>query len=123
MHAPAYYDIAHFVAEAWLYDRFNPPSPGSKSIYTHITRSLLTSYRSRGGTVDLQSALYYVAGHIICFLRCGNWTESDDIRRTVALEAVRIIELASLKDWTQLKTFGLIDVVIPEQEDYPSAIR
>ena len=95
-------DLGHFAAEAWLYDHFYPAAEGSLTFSRQLTSALFQSYRAAGGSVELQPIIYYMAGHIGCFLSYTKWTEDPDIRKSTALLAVGMIENALREDWSKI---------------------
>jgi hypothetical protein len=107
-YGPAFWDLAHFAAEAWLYDRFNLSLDKTESLYHRLTVSMFRAYLKAGGKIDMNSVLYYIAGHVCCFLELAPRTEDFHLRRLVASEAVEIMVAAKAKDMDSLKKFPLI---------------
>ena len=67
-YALPYIDLAHFVAEAWLFDFSRRESDDAGTIARTMTATLFDSYSQAGGAINFQKVIVYIAGHIGCFL-------------------------------------------------------
>ncbi len=56
--------------------------------------------------IDLQRVIYYIGGHIGCFLGISKWTDDAGRRRATGAEAVEMIRRAKEEDWEGLREDG-----------------
>lgn len=89
--APAFVDLAHFLSEVWLQERFRPQSSHRASANVRVAVALISSYRLAGGTINSGRIARYVGGHICCFLDYGNWTTDMALIREVAREGLALM--------------------------------
>ncbi|TAQ85820.1 hypothetical protein B7494_g5860 [Chlorociboria aeruginascens] len=123
-YAPRYLDLAHFAAECWLYNHFYPSTSCGGSIYQQLTSSLFKAYRTSGGTIDVQRVIYYIAGHVGCFLGYSNrWTDNPIVRKAKAKLAVKMIEDAQKKDWEALRKDEFLLNLFDEEDYFPESMR
>jgi len=100
---PTFVDLAHFASEAWLQNRFNPTVSLVLSANCRILVGLFKSYRASGGFLDRRKLVYYIGGHICCFLGYGSWTADKTKRKEVAGEGLDLILHAEAQDWEKIK--------------------
>ncbi|OAP56962.1 hypothetical protein AYL99_09074 [Fonsecaea erecta] len=99
-YALPYIDLAHFAAEAWLFDFFRRQSVGVSTISRTMTAALFDSYSQAGGTINLDKVIVYIAGHIGCFLHyTDHWTKDQGLKIAACMQAVRMIENAAAQRW------------------------
>ncbi|KAL8847099.1 MAG: hypothetical protein Q9221_007848 [Calogaya cf. arnoldii] len=103
MRGAKFVDLGHFAAEAWLYDYFYPRAAGETSFPRQLTAALFRSYRDHGGRIEAQPLLIYIAGHIGCFLTYASWTKDVLLKKTAALLALDMIDMALAEEWGKLK--------------------
>lgn len=82
--------------------------------YRCITKTLFQSYRTSGGVVDIQRTIYYIAGHIGCFLGFVPWTNNANERTKTAIMAVKMIEDTHEENWTALKEDKFLSVLFED---------
>lgn len=111
-----YVDLAHFAAQAWLFDYFRRESEGAGRIARTVTAGFFDAYSQAGGAIDLQKIIVYIAGHIGCFLHYTNHWTNDEISRTAAcLQAVAMIEHADARHWEELSKDGFLKSLFPHE--------
>lgn len=67
-YGPEFVDLGHIAAEAWLQGHSFPSSSHRASISRGLITAIFKAYRQSGGAVDLQNIIYYIMGHVICFI-------------------------------------------------------
>ena len=70
---------------------------------------MFRAYREAGAVIDMARVVYYIAGHICYFLGFTEWTKDLNLRRSVALEAVQMLELVKKGDWAKLRNSRFIE--------------
>lgn len=111
--APRYLDLAHFAAEVWLDDRFNPDMvDGGSSPGRVLLSAMFSSYRASGLHIDLQKIIYCISGHIVCFSGYAPRTEDIQLTAKVAREAIDMALNAKAENWEQLRNDPLISSIM-----------
>ncbi|RYP50786.1 hypothetical protein DL768_003784 [Monosporascus sp. mg162] len=111
--APTAFDLAHFAAELWLDARFN-----SEQRFQHgplsqaLLSAMFSSYRESGLDIDMQKVIYYLAGHICCFLKYVPRTDDSDLNKTVLGEAVLMMVRAKEERWAELSQDSTISTLL-----------
>lgn len=100
--APSYVDLAHFLSEIWLQDRFFPgPSPAAL-VNRQVAIATFESYLASGGHIDHRRLACYVGGHSCCFLDFMDWDNEDGVKQAVAKEGVAMMLQADAEEWDEL---------------------
>lgn len=97
--APSYVDLAHYLSEIWLQDRFFPSPSSSALVNRQAAISTFRTYLQLGGQIDFKRLVCYVGAHACCFLDFMDWNNEDGLKRTVAQEGASMILDAASEDW------------------------
>ncbi|KAF3937486.1 hypothetical protein ABW19_dt0206529 [Dactylella cylindrospora] len=107
-YGPPFLDLAHFAAEVWLAHNFIPSSSiGLK----RLVAALFKSYREQGGTIDLKRVIYYIGGHITCFIDYAPLRGDAQEKKVATEKAIKLMLLAKNESWDELKEDEVINLL------------
>ena len=111
-----YIDLAHFAAEAWLFDFFRREPETGGSITRTVTAAFFDAYSQAGGAIDLQKIVVHIAGHIGCFLHYANhWTDDKILRTAACLQVVTMIKHAGARRCKKLSKDEFLKSLLPRE--------
>ncbi|RYP91024.1 hypothetical protein DL770_002854 [Monosporascus sp. CRB-9-2] len=111
--APTAFDLAHFAAELWLDARFNSQQGSQHGPLSQaLLSAMFSSYRGSGLDIDMQKIIYYLAGHVCCFVKYAPRTDDSDLNKTVLGEAVLMMVRAKEERWEELSQDPIINSML-----------